>query len=92
MIKIDDDYYIDVDDKCFTVKIDTHKTDKKGNIVYTTVGYYKNLQNAIKGAIDSKNKKKLKTGTYDLKEALKIVMDNNDTFTKLLDKVINIEE
>lgn len=84
MIRVDNDYYIDVDEQCYTVKIDTHKTDKKGNEVYVIVGYYKNLQNAIKGVIDYQNKKKLKSENYDLKEALKIVLDNNTRFEKLL--------
>ena len=84
MIRVDNDYYIDVDEQCYTVKIDTHKTDKKGNEVYVIVGYYMNLQNAIKGVIDYQNKKKLKSENYDLKEALKIVLDNNTRFEKLL--------
>ena len=84
MIRVDNDYYIDVDEQCYTVKIDTHKTDKKGNEVYVIVGYYKNLQNAIKGVIDYQNKKKLKSENYDLKEALKMVLDNNTRFEKLL--------
>lgn len=91
MIRVDNDYYIDVDEQCYTVKIDTHKTDKKGNEVYVIVGYYKNLQNAIKGVIDYQNKKKLKSENYDLKEALKIVLDNNTRFEKLLKSVVEID-
>ena len=91
MIRVDNDYYIDVDEQCYTVKIDTHKTDKKGNEVYVIVGYYKNLQNAIKGVIDYQNKKKLKSENYDLKEALKIVLDNNTRFEKLLKSVLEID-
>lgn len=91
MIRVDNDYYIDVDEQCYTVKIDTHKTDKKGNEIYVIVGYYKNLQNAIKGVIDYQNKKKLKSENYDLKEALKIVLDNNTRFEKLLKSVVEID-
>ena len=29
MIRVNDDYVIDVDSMCYTTKIDKHKTDKK---------------------------------------------------------------
>ena len=55
MIKVDENYYIDVDDNCYTVKIDMHKQDKKGSQIYTTEGYYGNLEGALKGVIKSMN-------------------------------------
>ena len=51
MIRVNDDYVIDVDSMCYTTKIDKHKTDKKGNPVYEVVGYYKDLDGAILAVI-----------------------------------------
>ena len=91
MIRVNENYCIDVDDKCYTVKIDKHKVDKKGNPVYEIVGYFKNLENAIKGVIDSINKKKLQSD-YTLKEALTIIQESNRKFEELMKEVISIKE
>ena len=57
MIRVNDDYVIDVDSMCYTTKIDKHKTDKKGNPVYEVVGYYKDLDGAILAVVKSMNRK-----------------------------------
>lgn len=92
MIQVDKNYVIDVDRHCYTVKIDKHKVDKSGKPVFEVWGYYGNLENAIKGVIDAMNTAKLKRGTHTLEEALQIVQKNNDQFTKLLKKAVNISD
>ena len=87
MVRINETYCVDVDENCYTVKIDKHTTDKKGNAVYVTVGYYGTLENAIKGVIKDMNKKDLKKDCT-LEEALKIVQHNNMEFEKLLRKAM----
>ena len=91
MIRVTENYCIDVDEQCYTVNFDKHQTDKKGNHVYVTVGYYGTLENAIKGVIKDMNKKQLKDGEHTLKEALTIVKENNNKFTELLREVTFIK-
>ena len=88
MIRVNDEYVIDVDSMCYTTKIDKHKTDKKGNPVYEVVGYYKDLDGAILAVIKSMNRRKLSEGVYDLKTALGIIQASNEQFEKLLREVI----
>lgn len=87
MIRVNENYCIDVDEKCYTVKIDKHKTDKKGNPVYETVGYFSCLENAIRGVLVSMNKKQLKDGEHSLKEALKLMQESNRKVYDLLQEV-----
>lgn len=79
MIQIIDDYVIDVDENNYTVKIDKHKqtTDKKGNVsnVYTIVGYYNNLKNAIIGIKNDMIRKSLSDGIISLESAIKRIED-----------------
>ena len=88
MIRVNDDYVIDVDSMCYTTKIDKHKTDKKGNPVYEVVGYYKVLDGAILAVVKSMNRKELSEGVYELKEALEIIQASNEQFETLLKEVV----
>lgn len=88
MIRVNDDYVIDVDSMCYTTKIDKHKTDKKGNPVYEVVGYYKDLDGAILAVVKSMNRKELSEGAYELKEALEIIQASNEQFETLLKEVV----
>ena len=88
MIRVNDNYVIDVDSMCYTAKIDKHKTDKKGNPVYEVVGYYKDLDGAILAVVKSMNRKELSEGVYELKEALEIIQASNEQFETLLKEVV----
>ena len=88
MIIVDKNYCIDVDKNCYTVKIDKHKTNKKGEKIYETVGYFTSLAGAIKGIINSMNKSKFNEGVYTLEEAIKVIAESNEHFEKLLEKVM----
>ena len=88
MIRVNDDYVIDVDSMCYTTKIDKHKADKKGNPVYEVVGYYKDLDGAILAVVKSMNRKELSEGVYELKEALEIIQASNEQFETLLKEVV----
>ena len=88
MIRVNDDYVIDVDSMCYTTKIDKHKTDKKGNPVYEVVGYYKDLDGAVLAIVKSMNRSKLSEGVHDLKTALGIIRSSNEQFEKILREVI----
>ena len=88
MIRVNDNYCIDVDSFGYTVKIDKHKTDKKGNGIFETVGYFSTIESAIKGVIKSMNLKQLSDGVHSLKQALEIIQANNKQFVELLEKVV----
>lgn len=88
MIRVNENYVIDVDERCYTVKFDKHKTDKNGNAIYDVCGYYGNLEGAIKGVIKSMNSKMLSEGIHTLEQALNIVTTNNKQFEAMLEKVV----
>ena len=99
MIQINDDYIVQIDALNYTVMRDAHrkttrKDTKTGETVeveaYITVGYYSNLEEAIKGVIKDMNARALQAGTHTLKEALEIVVENNNRFTELLEKALKI--
>jgi hypothetical protein len=88
MVRINENYIIDVDEKCYAVKFDKHKTDKKGNAVYDVCGYYGSLESAIKGVIKSMNSKALSEGIHSLEQAIEVVSSNNRCFENMLKKAL----
>lgn len=100
MIRVNDDYVIQVDNLNYTAMRDAHRkttrTDKNGATVevdaYVTIGYFKNLSGAIKGIIADMNARKLSDGVHTLKEALEIVTHNNDRFYELLESIEEVGE
>ena len=87
MINLINDYVIDVSDYGYTVKIDLHKQSKQGKQeidLYTVIGYYSSLTNAIKAACESMNKKELSEGIYTLTNAIDVIKRNTEVFSKLL--------
>lgn len=96
MVKVNDDYFIEIDSLNYTVKRDEHKTREekiKGSDevkivpVCTIIGYYGDLATAILGAIKDMNRRELGSGTHTLQEAVDVVLKNNRYVTELLDKV-----
>ena len=96
MIKLINDYIIDVSDYGYTVKIDLHKQSKQGKQeidLYTVIGYYSSLTNAIKAACESMCKKELSKGTYTLTNAIDVIKRNTEVFSKLLrDNIPEVKE
>lgn len=96
MVKVNDDYIIEIDSLNYTVKRDEHKTREekvKGSDevkivpVFTTVGYFYDLATSIQGVIKDMNRRDLGEGTHSLHEAIDIVLKNNRKVTELLEKV-----
>lgn len=96
MVKVNDDYIIEVDSLNYTVKRDEHRTreekvkdsdEVKVVPVFTIVGYYGDLAPAIQGVIKDMNRRELGSGTHALQEAVDIVLKNNRRVTELLDEV-----
>ena len=101
MIRVNEDYIIEVDSMSYTLMRDLHRKTKRrdrssGEEVevdaFATIGYYSNLRGAIEGAIKDMNARELSEGVHELKEALEIVKANNRKFSELLEKVLAIEE
>lgn len=92
MIKINDDYFVDVDAFNYTAKTDTHKVDKKGQRIIYTIGYYSDLRNAVKGILEYDAKQKFKGVDLTLYEAVKELDKNNKQLEKILAKIPSKEE
>lgn len=100
MVQINDDYIVQIDNLNYTVLRDAHRKttrkDKDGKKVevdtYVTVGYYHDLAGSIRGVIKDMNVRALSDGVHDLKEALEIVVNNNDQFTRLLEQALKVKE
>jgi hypothetical protein len=93
MIRVNDDYVIEVDNYGYTAKRDTHKTRISKETgqevpVYNLVGYYGSLESAIKGILDHIKQTKLSIGTHSLKEALAICRTETRRFNELLTKAL----
>lgn len=97
MVKVNDDYIIEIDSLNYTVKRDEHKTREekvKGSDevkivpVFTTVGYYGDLASSILGAIKDMNRRELGDGTHTLQEAVEIVINNNSKYIELLERAL----
>lgn len=90
MIRIDDTYFIDVDELIYTLKKKRIGKNKKGEEIETetTLGYYSSLQKALTAAMKYDTMIKLSDGEYTLKEAISIVNEVSDRFNRLLDEVI----
>jgi hypothetical protein len=73
MVRIDDDYIVDIDAMGYTAKKNTHKKDKDGNTIYSAIGYYGSLVNAVKGIYEHKVTNKLSEGETPISEAIKIL-------------------
>lgn len=89
MIRIDKDYVIDVDEAQYTLKQDAHKMsmDKRTgqeSPVYYVVGYYRNLENALRGYIRLQTDKRLKGGEYALREALDVIREEREKVERMI--------
>ena len=90
MIRIDDTYFVDVDELIYTRKKKRIGKNKKGEEIETetTLGYYSSLQKALTAAMKYDTMIKLSDGEYTLKEAISVVNEVSDRFSRLLDEVI----
>lgn len=91
MIRVSDDYYIDVDPLSYTAKVDLHKTttDKKGNEVNCNkiIGYYSTLRGAVRAIVAYEVKSKLSEIETPLNEAIRLVNEASDRLEDLLNNI-----
>lgn len=90
MIRIDDTYFIDVDATCYALKMKRIGKNKNGEEIETstTLGYYSDVQKALTAAMKYDIINKLYEEEYTLTEAISIVNEVSDRFSRLLDEVI----
>lgn len=92
MIRVNDDFVIDVDQYNYTAMRDRHKTtvDKDGNEspVYTTIGHYNNLEHALYGIRNWISTNKLSEKDSNLIEAINIIRQTNDEFINVFNRAI----
>lgn len=84
MVKLTDDYFVDVNGTTFTLMLDKHKVDKKNEPITEVVGYYMSLASAVKAAADDLIGRKLADGSYSLAEAVKLMQEITAEFSSLL--------
>lgn len=90
MIKIDDTYFVDVDELIYTLKKKRMGKNKKGEEIETatTLGYYSSLKSALTAAMKYDTMIKLSEEVYTLKESISIANEVSDRFSRLLDEAI----
>lgn len=77
MIKLNDDYIIEIDGRNYTLKSKYEKKniddDEDTQFDFGTIGYYGNLKNAVKAAAEDKIRRKLSKGVHSLEDAVEII-------------------
>ena len=90
MIRINDDICIEIDELNYTLKKDKHSeyTDKNGATRhnYYVIGYYTNLESALKGAKDYMVVNSLSEKDMSLGEAIRRVREVSEAFRQTIDK------
>ena len=91
MIRVNDDWVVDVDPYNYILKKDLHKTttDKKGNTlpVYSTQGYFSSLQAALERLGEEMVREKLMDGARCLAEAVDAIRECRDEWRELIGRI-----
>lgn len=83
MIHVEDEFYIDADVNCYTLREAKGKT-KKGEPIWTVYGYYSTLREAIRGYKTLRTRKIVNEHENTLASAIAELEALNDHFEKLL--------
>lgn len=84
MIEMLDNYVLDVDDHCYTLKQGTGKTDKLGNRVYKTLGYFGDVTGALHALAKELAREKHKHACTSLNEAVNAIREANTRVENLI--------
>ena len=89
MIKVIDDWYIEVESNPtnYTIKRGKGERDKNGKNRDKIYGYYGSLLNALKALRKEIVTDKLKGGTYTLVEAVDTIVKEDTRFEKIMERV-----
>ncbi len=87
MIKINDDFYIDADSNCYTLKEKTvvkdEKSKKFGEEVFKDRGYYVTLEGILNGFLKAQTRDWINKNGGDIKDLLKEVQKQNEFIASL---------
>lgn len=84
MIKLYSNYGIIVDDNSYALCYFYGKQDKNGKEMYRNIGYYTDIDKALKAFGDELVHTKLKNGVYDLSEAVRIIKESNEELVEYI--------
>lgn len=90
MVVINENYYIEVDSLCYTLKRKGSGVNKNGKPVKTdkTLGYYGDVQGCIGGAVKDAKLCAFKDKSYSLEEAFKKIREINESFESQLKSIL----
>ncbi len=87
MFKINDDFYIDADSNCYTLKEKTvvkdEKSKKFGEEVFKDRGYYVTLEGILNGFLKVQTRDWINKNGGDIKDLLKEVQKQNEFISAL---------
>lgn len=85
MIKLEDNYYIDADEKCFMLR--KKGTNEKGKETIVTMGYFNTVQNAAKSYIKNVIRENVESSKVRSLHSLIKLVENLET---KIDKILHI--
>lgn len=89
MIKIDEIYSIDVDKYNYILIKDEKRLNKKGEMVFKTIGYYPSLESAISACAEQYERDAFSENELSLHEAIEYIRQTRDRFANILKGVLN---
>ena len=89
MIRINDDWIINVDRYQYTLAKDTHREKEKYR--YDAVGHYSTLTNALNALLMEMVKDKLKDGEIELCEAVRAINDCKAWWEQMTQEIVSDE-
>lgn len=88
MIRVTDQIVIDANKYGYQLMLDTQKVDKDSKPIYKYLGYYPSLRNAMNGALAYVNRMCVSENDMTLGEAISVFAENQNVFTRLLERVV----
>ena len=87
MVKINDDFYIDADSNCYTLKeksvVKDEKSKKFGEEVFKDRGYYVTLEGVLNGFLKAQTRDWINKNSGNIKDLLKEVQKQNEFIAAL---------
>lgn len=88
MIKLKHDFVVDSNKNNYILMLDKHKEDEKGRAIYETLGYYSTLEGAIYGAKSILIRMRLRSGVFELEQALEEIRKIHREWVDMLEDVM----
>ena len=85
MFHIENDWYLDADDYCYTLMRKTDSTDKNGNTIYKDLRYYPTIGAALKGYAEMKLRKITAEKDAELSQGLQALTKEVDRIQSVMD-------